>query len=445
MTRPELMNSSLRWFVTLVAFWSTVLLTRILEVWLVTLGIIPGIYIGGRHIHHFAIGFALVLVSPVVRNIKKETSWVLLGVGLGLVTDEFLFWTMLEFDYWSLKNLLATVATGTLLAVLYQRNRTMEHVDRNVEYLGGGRSHENPGQPQVSVVVPAYNEESHLPLCLAALLNQDFKDFELIVVDNGSTDETPALATEFGAKVIREGRKGVGHARQAGFLNAKGAIIATTDADTVVPRDWLTRIVREFRKDTSLVGVGGLYRFYSGPPLVKALFPRAAYWLWRFDRRITGGWSLPGCNMAVSKEAFVKVSGFNTNLHLYEDADLAKRLRAVGKIVLRRDLMVATSGRRYKNGLMNGLVAYAPNLLSLYLLKKRRFNRLSTVRQDLPSHSSLALRIASLALLLVYVFSYGNVALARSRKSVVARSKHAVSRIETIGHNSLTKHLRRRQ
>jgi GT2 family glycosyltransferase len=148
--------------------------------------------------------------------------------------------------------------------------------------------------------------------------------------------------------------------------------------------------------------------------------------------------------MAVSKEAFVKVSGFNTNLHLYEDADLAQRLRAVGKIALRRDVMVATSGRRYKNGLMDGLVTYAPNLLSLYLLKKRRFNRLPTVRQDLPSHSSLALRIASLALLLVYVFSYGNVALARSRKSVVARSKHAVSRIETIGHNSLSKHLRRR-
>ena len=214
-------DSSLRWFVTLVAFWSTVLLTRILLVWLVALGIIPGIFIGGLHVHHFAIGFALVLVSLVVRNIKKKTSWVLLGVGLGLATDEFLFWTMLRFDYWSLKNLLATVATGTLLAVLYQRHRTREHVDRNVEYLGGRRSHENPAQPQVRVVVPAYNEESHLPLCLAALLNQDFQDFELIVVDNGSTDETPAVATEFGAKVICEGRKGVGHARQAGFLNAK--------------------------------------------------------------------------------------------------------------------------------------------------------------------------------------------------------------------------------
>lgn len=437
-------DSSLRWFLTLITFWGTVLLTRILEIWLVALGIIPGIFIRGRHVHHFGIGFALLLLSLLVRKDKQKTSWVLIGVGLGLVTDEFLFWTMLEFDYWSAKNLLATIATGTLLAILYQRNLTMEYVDqKDFEYLGGRRTHANPAQPQVSVVVPAYNEEKSLPLCLVSLVNQDFEDFELIVVDNGSTDKTSAVAREFGAKVIYARRKGVAHARQAGFLDAKGAIIATTDADTVVPRDWLNRIVREFRDDTSLVAVGGLYRFYSGSPLVKALFPRMAYWLWRIDRRVTGGWSLPGCNMAVAKEPFVNVSGFNIGLHLCEDAELAQRLRAIGKVALKPDLVVATSARRYRNGLMNGLVTYAPSLLSLYLLKKRRFNRLPTVRQELPSRSSLAVPIAALALLLVYVFSYGNVALARSRRSVVAHGKHAVTRIESIGHNSLAKHLRR--
>src|ERR1700747_2143401 len=92
--------------------------------------------------------------------------------------------------------------------------------------------------------------------------------------------------------------------------------------------------------------------------------------------------SCPETGLLGSSGSFVRTRpwlggrGFTANLHLYEDADLAKRLRAVGKIALRRDVMVATSGRRYKNGLMNGLVTYAPNLLSLYLLKKRRFNRL---------------------------------------------------------------------
>ena len=97
MKGPGDTDSSSQWLLTLGAFWSTVLLTRILEVWLVALGIIPGIFIRGRHVHHFVVGFALVLVSLLMR--KKQTSWVLLGVGLGLVTDEFLFWTMLEFDY----------------------------------------------------------------------------------------------------------------------------------------------------------------------------------------------------------------------------------------------------------------------------------------------------------------------------------------------------------
>ena len=449
MNGPGDTDSSLQWLLTLVAFWSTVLLTRILEVWLVALGIIPGIFIQGRHVHHFVVGFALVLLSHLMRKRKKQTSWLLLGVGLGLVTDEFLFWAMLEFDYWSLRNLLAVIATGTVLAVVYERHRTSECAEcAALDDLGDlhqKQRHENPALPLVSVVVPAYNEEKNLPLALASLLNQEFEDFELIVVDNGSTDETPAIAKELGARVIGEDRRGIAHARQAGFLSSKGGIIATTDADTVVPPDWLSRIAKEFREDTNLVAVGGLYRFYSGPPLVRALFPRLADRLWRIDRRITGGWSLPGCNMAVTREAFLKVGGFNTSLHLCEDVDLAQRLRTVGNVALRPDLVVATSGRRYRNGLTNGLLTYAPNLVSLYVLKKRRFNRLPTIRQELPSPSSLAIRVAALALLLVYVFSYGNVALARSRRSVVAHGRHAAMRVKSISHNSLAKHLRKRR
>ena len=125
---PNKSSSSLRWFLTLIAFWSTVLLVRIFEVCLVSLGVIPGIFIKGRHIHHFVIGFAVALISLLLSR-RRNAYWVLIGIGLGLVTDEFLFWTMLEFDYWSLKNLLAIIATGTLLAVLYLRKRSEEHAD----------------------------------------------------------------------------------------------------------------------------------------------------------------------------------------------------------------------------------------------------------------------------------------------------------------------------
>jgi hypothetical protein len=323
-------DSSSQWLLTLVAFWSTVLLTRILEVWLVALGIIPGIFIRGRHVHHFVVGFALILLSPLMRKRKTQTSWLLLG-GLGLVTDEFLFWAMFEFDYWSLRNLLAVIATGTVLAVVYQRQRTGEWTEcAALDDLGDlhqKQRHENPALPLASVVVPAYKEAKNLPLTLASLLNQEFKDFELIVVDNGSTDKTTAIAKDLGARVIGEDRRGIAHARQAGFLSSKGGIIVTTDADTVVPPDWLSRIVKKFREDTNLVAIGG---------------------------------------------------------------------------------------------------------------------RLPTIRQELPSRSSLAIRVAALALLLVYVFSYGNVALARSRRNVVAGGKHAATRVVSIGHNSLAKHLRHR-
>ena len=123
---PNKSSSSLPWFLTLMAFWNTVLLVRILEFSLVSVGVIPGIFIKGRHVHHFVIGFVLVLISPLLRR-SRNAYWVLIGIGVGLVTDEFLFWTMLEFDYWSLKNLLAIIAIGTLLAVLYQWKRREEH------------------------------------------------------------------------------------------------------------------------------------------------------------------------------------------------------------------------------------------------------------------------------------------------------------------------------
>ena len=96
---------------------------------------------------------------------------------------------------------------------------------------------ETPGEPHLSVVIPAYNEEQYLPACLRALRQQkDAPPFEVIVVDNASTDSTACIAGQFGAHVVAEPRKGVARARQSGFEAARAPIVASTDADTIVPR-----------------------------------------------------------------------------------------------------------------------------------------------------------------------------------------------------------------
>jgi len=75
---------------------------------------------------------------------------------------------------------------------------------------------------RVSVVIPARNEEAYLPSALEAVLAQTLPPFEVIVVDNASTDRTREVAEAFGARVVFCGRKGVAYARQAGLLAARG-------------------------------------------------------------------------------------------------------------------------------------------------------------------------------------------------------------------------------
>jgi len=84
----------------------------------------------------------------------------------------------------------------------------------------------------ISVVIPAWNEEREIERCLEGLFRQTHTAFEVIVVDNGSTDATASLAEEWGVRVIEQSQHGIACARQTGFDAARGAIIASTDADS---------------------------------------------------------------------------------------------------------------------------------------------------------------------------------------------------------------------
>jgi glycosyltransferase involved in cell wall biosynthesis len=222
----------------------------------------------------------------------------------------------------------------------------------------------------VSVVVPAYNEEEYLPACLRALRRQTFpaERFEVIVVDNASTDSTAAVARRLGARVITEPRKGVSRARQAGFQAARGPIIASTDADTQVPPDWLARIAAHFQ-DPALGGVYGPVHWPDGRPGERLMLRYPGAWaLWASNRVGRSLWW--GSNFAVRREVFWQAGGFPVDWPSGEDTDLSLRVSRYAPVRFDPALVVWASNRRTQEG--GGQMAWRSlaNVVNRFLLRR---------------------------------------------------------------------------
>ncbi len=224
------------------------------------------------------------------------------------------------------------------------------------------------------MVIPAYNEADYLPGALRSLRAQDFPGaVEVIVVDNGSTDGTADLAGRLGARVVEERTPGVCAARQRGTEAARGEIVVSTDADTVHPSDWLSRLDGRFAADPTTVAVAGPCR-YADPPWWAAVVPP----LWfaglavLYDRLGRVGY-VTATNVAFRRVGF---PGYDVRLTQGGDeADLLRRLRRWGRVVWDADNAVTTSSRRMEQGLAHTLVVSYGFYYASSLVLNRRFDR----------------------------------------------------------------------
>jgi GT2 family glycosyltransferase len=185
--------------------------------------------------------------------------------------------------------------------------------------------------PRVSVVVCAYNAADTIDDNLQSLEQLTYPDYEIIVVDDGSKDRTAEIARSHReARVISTPNQGLSAARNVGLAEATGEIVAYTDADTRVDRDWLTFLVQPFLT-SDVVGSGG-------PNVVPADDPPMAQCIARapggpthvlLDDRIAE--HVPGCNMAFKRDALLAIGGFNSiYLRAGDDVDVCWRLQARG-------------------------------------------------------------------------------------------------------------------
>lgn len=204
--------------------------------------------------------------------------------------------------------------------------------------------------PDISVVIPAHNEERYISDCLRSLAKQNFAgNYEIIVVNNASTDHTTEIAREHGVTVVHESIRGVCNARQKGTKIAKGKIIVSTDADTVFKPDWLSNINTEFERNHNVTAVIGPFLFANAPVWGK-FYVKKLFGFNKLIYELTGKvWYPPAANFAFKKSAW---PGYNTALTQGGDEfDLLKKLQRQGKAVYLHENYVLTSSRRLSKGL----------------------------------------------------------------------------------------------
>lgn len=227
---------------------------------------------------------------------------------------------------------------------------------------------------KVAVVVPAHNEAEALPACLDALANQQTRhEYEVILVDNASTDQTAEVARSWrgrlSLRVISEPRKGRGSARRRGFAEAKTDIILSTDADSIVPPDWIEALVGELLAHPDAAAVSGSSYITDGTRITNWTMKIGMPLSLRLYRLMVGHYMLTGANFAIRRRAYETAGGFDAARDMLDDADLAFRVAKIGRIIYMKQPKVLTEGDRFGNGFVRSFWHYArhlPSLLRLY-------------------------------------------------------------------------------
>jgi glycosyltransferase involved in cell wall biosynthesis len=200
----------------------------------------------------------------------------------------------------------------------------------------------------LSIVIPAYNEESYLKACLDSIAAQTVKPLEVIVVDNNSTDRTAEIAKSYPfVTLLREKKQGVAFARNTGFNAAKGDVIGRIDADTVLNQDWVAKVCCMI-SDKKYDAVTGSCAIYDLPLSsenyrVEHLFKG---YLYKYQKDFP---FLFGANMAIRKSAWEDVRAeLCSTKSIFEDSDLAIHLYLSGhRIHYEPKLRASMSARRY--------------------------------------------------------------------------------------------------
>ncbi|HLP80129.1 MAG TPA: glycosyltransferase [Acidobacteriota bacterium] len=205
-------------------------------------------------------------------------------------------------------------------------------------------------EPPISVIIPAYNEEKNIGVCLNALLSTKYSPMQIIVVDDGSTDGTECVVKNFSGSAnqimyMRANHLGKTKALNAGIAKAKHEIIVTLDADTIVDHDFFIEIVRPF-SNPKVGATSGSARVHNNTNAL-TVFQTVEYHYNNLIRHYfsdlfdQGIWFF-GCVAAYRKSVLAKIDYFSTDT-VAEDMDIALAIKSQGYLVVNVPFATATT------------------------------------------------------------------------------------------------------
>lgn len=220
--------------------------------------------------------------------------------------------------------------------------------------MSPGNPQKNPlrsvAAPRVSAVVPVRNGHDEIAACLGALRDSDWPLHEILVVDDGSTDDTAEIARQMGAQVLRlDENHGPAFARNRGAEVAEGEILFFTDADVTVHRETVGEAVHCLMGDAEVSAVIGSYDEAPASPGFVAQYKNLFHHWVHQHARAEASTFWTGCG-AVRREAFLAIGGFHEGYRKpsIEDIEFGFRLRAEGHRIRLEKRMLATHSKRWR-------------------------------------------------------------------------------------------------
>lgn len=186
--------------------------------------------------------------------------------------------------------------------------------------------------PRSTVIIPVYNEANCIKDCIGSLLNQDFTPLEVIVVDDGSGDNSIDICEQLGVRVLKQDHKGPGAARNLGARNAKGNILVLVDADMTFAPDYVSKLVAPIisGKTVATCHWNEMVSNWENP------WARCQTWFLKLPDKRRQPLSVPENEeiyRAVRTDFFLDSGGFNENEGRADDSSIARRTGILSKII----------------------------------------------------------------------------------------------------------------